>query len=114
MTDRFDARAKTLRIDTTNLFKAAPESMRAFQGLVTAVAKDGAISLRTKELMALGISVAIRCEGCILHHVSAALKHGASRQEVVETITVAIEMGGGPSTVYSATALAMFDEVSAT
>lgn len=76
--------------------------------------KDGAIALRTKELMALAIAIAIRCEGCILHHVSAALKHGASRQEVVETITVAIEMGGGPSTVYGATALAMFDEVSAT
>ena len=113
MTDRFDARAKTLRADTTNLFKAAPESMRAFQGLVTTVAKDGAISLRTKELMALAIAIAIRCEGCMLHHVNAALKHGASRQEVVETITVAIEMGGGPSTVYGATALAMFDEVSA-
>jgi AhpD family alkylhydroperoxidase len=59
--------------------------------------------------MALAIAIAIRCAGCTLHHVNAATKHGASRQEAVETITVAIEMGDEPA-VDGATARAMFDE----
>jgi AhpD family alkylhydroperoxidase len=46
--------------------------------------------------MALAIAIAIRGEGCTPHHVNAAMKHGASRQEAVETIAVAIEMGDGP------------------
>ena len=60
--------------------------------------------------MALSISICIRCEGCIAYHMNKAIEAGASREEVVETITVAVEMGGGPSTVYGAKALAAYDE----
>ncbi|MBM3485830.1 MAG: carboxymuconolactone decarboxylase family protein [Alphaproteobacteria bacterium] len=93
------------------LFKAAPGTMRAFRGLMDEASKDGALSARVKELMALGIAIASRCEGCIVFHTKAAMKKGASREEVVETIAVAIEMGGGPSTVYGAEALAAFDQL---
>ena len=96
--------------EAAGLFKAAPQQMRAFNALMVTASKDGAVSARHKELTALAIAIATRCEGCILHHVDAARRHGAQREEVVEIICVAVEMGGGPATVYGATALASFDE----
>jgi AhpD family alkylhydroperoxidase len=86
--------------------------MRAFRTLMVAASKEGAVSARYKELTALAIAIATRCEGCILHHVDAARRHGGRRAEVVEIICIAVEMGGGPATVYGATALAAFDEAS--
>ena len=102
-----------VRNNAARLFKAAPEPMKAFQTLVTASSKEGTLTVRHKELIALAIAVATRCEGCIVHHVEAARRHGATREEVAETIAVAVEMGGGPATVYGATALAAFDEFAA-
>ena len=95
------------------LFKAAPETMRAFQGLMDSVEKSGAIDSKIKELMALAIGIASRCEGCINYHIREAIKKGATRSEVVETASVAIEMGGGPATVYGAQALEAFDQLAA-
>lgn len=94
------------------LFKAAPEPMRAFGSLMAAASKDGALDARTKELMALAIAIVSRCEGCLLHHVEAAMHHGADRRHIIETIAVSVEMGGGPATVYGGMALAAFDELS--
>ncbi|MGE0724490.1 MAG: carboxymuconolactone decarboxylase family protein [Alphaproteobacteria bacterium] len=106
-----DPRAVAERVDARAiaLHRAAPETMTAFRGLMRAAGKDGALDAKTKELMALAIAIAVRCEGCISFHVRQAIRKGASRAEVVETIAVAIEMGGGPSTVYGAEALAAFD-----
>jgi AhpD family alkylhydroperoxidase len=107
--NRFAEKMKQQKKDAMNLFKAAPEPMRAFTALMTAASRDGIVSARIKELTALAIAIAMRCEGCILHHVEAARRHGAERAELIEMIAVAIEMGGGPATVYGATALAAFD-----
>ena len=101
--------AQDTRAESTALYKAIPDTMTAFQGLMKAASKDGALSGKVKELMALAISITVRCEGCIVFHVQNAIRHGASREEVAETIAVAIEMGGGPSTVYGGKALAAFD-----
>jgi AhpD family alkylhydroperoxidase len=99
------------RKEALELYKAAPDVMRSFQGLMSAVGKEGALSIKTKELMALAIAISSKCEGCLVFHVQNAIRHSASREEVVETITVSVEMGGGPSTVYGAKALAAFDEL---
>lgn len=88
-------------------------TMKAFRDLVKAASAEGALSHRHKELMALAIAIAIRCEGCIVFHVRACLKLGASREELLETIGVAVEMGGGPSSVYGAQALACHDRMAA-
>jgi len=109
-TETFRERSRRMKRDAAVLFKAAPEPMRAFASLMAVASKDGVISARIKELMALSIAIATRCEGCIIHHVEAATRHGAVREEIVETIGVAVEMGGGPATVYGAMALAAFDE----
>lgn len=102
---------KRINTDLGGLYKAQPELMGAFGSVVSVATKDGALSTRTKELMAVSISIATRCEECIVYHLDKALKLGASRDEVLDTIAVAIEMGGGPCTVYGAKALRLFDEL---
>jgi len=94
------------------LAKASPDVVKAFGGLMHQAAEDGALSKKTKELMAVAISICIRCDGCIAFHTNAAIKAGATREEMVETINMAIEMGGGPSTVYGGEALQCFDQLS--
>jgi AhpD family alkylhydroperoxidase len=101
--------AKEVDARAVNLFKAATGPMRAYRSLMEEATKDGALDSRTKELMALAIAIAAPCEGCIVYHVRAAKKKGASREQVAETIAVAIEMGGGPATVYGGEALAAYD-----
>jgi AhpD family alkylhydroperoxidase len=71
---------------------------------------DGALNTKVKELMCLAIGIAVHCDGCIAYHVHDALKAGASRQEVVETISVAVMMGGGPAAVYAAMAMEALDQ----
>jgi AhpD family alkylhydroperoxidase len=110
MDGEYKAKLQQVRANAGRLYKAAPEQMKAFQSLVTTSSKEGTLSTRHKELTALAIAIATHCEGCVVHHVDAALRHGASREEVAETIAVAVEMGGGPATVYGAMALAAFDE----
>ncbi len=103
--------ALSTRQQALELHKSAPETMRAFQGLMKSVSTDGALSAKTKELMAVVVAIVTKCEGCIVFHIQNALKHGASREEVVESICVAIEMGGGPATVYGGKALAIYDSL---
>lgn len=94
------------------LFKAAPAAMGAYGELVQAVGANGALDAQTKELMAVAIAIVTRCEDCIVFHSRAAIKHGASREAFIETITVAVEMGGGPATVYGAKALQAYTDLS--
>lgn len=79
---------------------AIPEVMQGFGALHQASLKSGALDGKTKELIALGIAITVRCDGCISYHVHDALQAGASKEEIAETISVAILMGGGPSVVY--------------
>jgi AhpD family alkylhydroperoxidase len=108
----YKTKSQEIRTEAAALYKAAPDVMAAFQGLMKSASKDGALPAKTKELMALAIAIAMRCEGCIVFHVQNAMRHGASRGELAETIGVAVEMGGGPATVYGGKALAAFDELS--
>lgn len=100
--------------DQTNTRMAAlrremPDAAPAFASLARAAIAPGALDSKTKELIALAIGITARCDGCLAFHAKAAKKHGATRQEVVETIQVALYMGGGPSMIYGAEALAAFD-----
>ncbi|GAA0597830.1 carboxymuconolactone decarboxylase family protein [Caenispirillum bisanense] len=95
------------------LRKAAPEVMQAFSGLAKAATAEGVLSTKTKELIALGISVAIRCDGCIAFHARAAARYGATREEIAETLGMAVYMGGGPSAVYGGIAMEAFDQMKA-
>ncbi len=78
-----------------------PDVMKAFSGLAQAALKPQALDAKAKELIALGISVAVRCDDCIGFHVKAALSQGATREEIMETLGMAIYMGAGPSVMYA-------------
>ena len=73
-----------------------PEVMKHMDGLFGASLADGALSLKEKELIVVGISVAMRCDTCIVVHLVKALAAGATRAEILEACGVAIAMGGGP------------------
>ncbi|KJF22658.1 MULTISPECIES: carboxymuconolactone decarboxylase family protein [Rhodococcus] len=94
-----------LRTLMGQLGREAPAAMGAFGSLHMASTADGALPRKTKELMALAIGIAAHCDGCIAYHVHDALKAEASRAEVMETIGIAVMMGGGPSVVYGCEAL---------
>jgi AhpD family alkylhydroperoxidase len=91
------------------LRQGAPEVARAFSALAKAANAPGALDPRTKELLALAIGITARCHGCLAYHARAAARQGATREEVLEAIGVAVYMGGGPSMIYGAEALAAFD-----
>ena len=93
-----------------NLQGGAPEVMKAFSNIANAALAAKALDGKTKELIALGISVAIRCDDCIAFHAKAALKQGASREEVMEALGMAVYMGAGPSVMYATHALDAFEQ----
>ncbi len=82
---------------------------KAFQAVQEAAFAEGALPRKTKELIALGISIVVNCESCTQWHVEQAYKAGASIQEIMEAIEVAIEMGGGAATVTTRLALEAID-----
>lgn len=71
---------------------------------------EGVLDTKTKELIALGIGITVRCDGCVSYHVHDALRAGATRKEILETVSVAIMMGGGPAMVYGCEALEALDQ----
>ena len=91
----------------------APETMKAFSALARAALEPKALDTKTKELLALAISVATRCDPCLAFHAEAALRQGASRDEIMETVGLAIYMGAGPSVMYAAQAIEAFDQFAA-
>jgi AhpD family alkylhydroperoxidase len=97
-----------LRDPTRALRHAIPETWAAFGALHDAAVAPGALSPRTKELIALAIAVVKRCDGCIAHHAKAAAVRGATELEVAEALGVAVLMDGGPATVYGPRAFAAY------
>lgn len=91
----------------------SPEPMRAFSALARTALEPKALDGKTKELLALAVSVAIRCDGCVAFHAEAAVKRGATRDEIMETMAMAIYMGAGPSVMYAAQAVEAFDQFTA-
>ena len=105
-------------VDQTNermaeLGKDMPVNVtRGFAQVAQGAIAEGALDSRTKELIALAIGIAARCDGCLAFHAKAAANYGATRDEILETIAVAVYMGGGPSMIYGAEALEAFDQLS--
>ena len=103
---------KELSSGLRNLRTGAPDVMKGFSAIAQAALQPSALDAKTKELMALAIGVAVRCDDCITFHVKAALDHGATRDEVLETLGMAIYMGAGPSAMYASHALEAFTQFS--
>lgn len=86
--------------------------VRSFHGLHQATMGDGSLDTKTKELMSLAIGITTGCEDCIALHFEGARQHGASPEEILETIGVAVTMGGGPALMYGLKAYKRLDSES--
>jgi len=98
------------RAQAINALKArVPEIGKAFAPFFQTLMREGSLSVKQKELIALGIGVALRCEACIDAHVDKSLKAGATEQEILEAAGVAVMMGGGPAYTTAPSVIAALD-----
>lgn len=98
--------------DRQQMKEQAPDIARGFGGFYQTIMKEGALTLREKELIALAIGLAMRCTPCINLHVQGCLKAGATREQVVEASGVAVMMQGGPAFTYVPEVLDALDHLS--
>lgn len=94
------------------LNKLIPDTTKAFGALGKTVKEsDGPLSFKAKEFVALGIAVATKCDACIVLHIQALARIGATREEIGDVLGMTIQMGGGPSMMYAAKALECYDDL---
>lgn len=96
---------KSVGASLKDLRGGAPEVMKGFGAIAEGALKAKALDVKTKELIALAIGVAVRCDDCIAFHAKAAVAQGATDEEIFETLGMAIYMGAGPSVMYAAHAI---------
>jgi AhpD family alkylhydroperoxidase len=101
---------KDLRAGLREMRAGAPDVMKGFAGIAQAALEPKALDTKTKELIALAIGVAVRCDDCIAFHAKAAVEQGATSDEILETLGMAIYMGAGPSVMYAAHALEAYEQ----
>lgn len=95
--------------DLQRIKALSPETARAFGGLHLAMMKEGALSVREKELIALALGLAQGCNECVFLHTDGARKAGATREQVLEAAGVAVLMQGGPAFVHLPAVLAALE-----
>ncbi len=110
MTTNYPARRSELQGLMLRLGRELPGPLGGFANLHKAATTGGALDAKTKELIALGIAVAVHCDSCLAYHVHDALKAGATRAEVLDALGVAVMMGGGPATMYACDAFAALEQ----
>lgn len=94
-----------VRAQLRKLGQEIPKVKKGFSQFSAEVIKDGALSAKIKEIMAVALAVGLRCEYCVRFHVPEAVKAGASRVEILEAAGVSMLMAGGPTETYSAVVL---------
>ena len=100
---------KELGSRIAELGRASPEILRGYRALGDAGQQTNKLDAKTRELIALAVAVSLRCDGCITVHTSAAIKNGASKEEIVEALGVAISVNAGAALVYSGRVLDAFE-----
>ena len=105
MNDQVKERLRGARGRIGAVAKAAPALMEGFTKVSQAATADGQFSAAQKELIATAIAVVQGCDDCIVYHVDGARRHGAREADLIEALTVAVEMGGGPALMYAGKAL---------
>ena len=103
-------RLRNVKKNSQTLAVAQPSVMETFEKLHQTAGATGAIDSKTKELMALAISVTHGCDDCIAHHVHDAIEAGATREELTEALGVAVLMGGGPGMIFASHAIEAVDQ----
>ena len=112
MSEKFTGLTQGITAQLAKMRKEIPELMAGFSALSQAATKEGVLDKKTKELIAMALAVANHCPGCIGFHAQTLVKLQTQREELLETLSMAIYMGGGPSLMYAAEALEAFEEFS--
>ena len=102
---------QTISAHLAPLHKSQPGVMKGFSDMGKAAMAAGALDAKTKELIALAVGVAARCDGCIGFHVKALVQLGCTRAELEEMLSVCVYMGGGPALMYAAEAIAAWEKM---
>src|SRR5271156_3602504 len=92
---------KQIGTTVAELAKLSPDTLRGYRALSDANAKDSKLGAKVRELISLAVAVTTHCDGCIVIHTDAALKAGASREEIAEALGVAVAMNAGAALVYA-------------
>jgi AhpD family alkylhydroperoxidase len=111
MTKNYRELTHSVSMSLKQLRNDEPDLVKSFNALAETALRDGKLTKKTKELIALCLGVAGHCDACIGFHIKALLRLGASRAEIEEALGVAVYMGGGPSLMYAADALSAFEEL---
>jgi len=93
---------KELGVTIGQLGAVSPDIDRGYQTLSNAGQKTGKLDEKTRQLISLAVAVTTRCDGCITFHTDAAIKHGATKEEITEALGVAVAMNAGAALVFSA------------
>ena len=112
MSDNYQGLTQKISSHMAKMSKDMPEFMSAFSSLSKAATKDGTLDKKTKELIAMALAVANHCPGCLGFHARTLVRLDVTREELMETLAMAIYMGGGPSMMYAAEALDAYEEFS--
>ena len=110
MVENYKELIASVSANTAKLRKGIPDVMQGFNAMAGAAGKAGALDAKTKELIAMALSVAARCDPCVGYHAKALVKLGATRAELDEMLGMCVYMGGGPSLMYAAEAIAAYEE----
>lgn len=105
--------SRDMRVKIREMNKLIPETASGFATLSKAVKDNGTLDVKTKEFLALAISIAERCEPCIGFHVEALMRAGGTREELGDVLSMNIQMGGGPALMYAAKTLEAWDQMAA-
>jgi len=106
----YPERLRNVRNNSQTLAAVQPGVTEAFGRFHQAAVATGALDKKTKELIALSVSVIAGCDDCIAHHVNDAIKAGATREEFADALGVAVLMGGGPGMIYASHAIEAVDQ----
>jgi AhpD family alkylhydroperoxidase len=109
--DKLDELTRTRKWAHQKLQTLPSKVYQAFTQMESATFADGHLPRKTKELIAVGISVQMNCESCMQWHIEQAAQAGAGLREVLEAVEVGMEMGGGPATVSARFALQVMEAV---
>ncbi len=104
----WNAYQQQLSATVAEIAKISPDIVRGYRTITDAAQKTSRLDPKTRELIALAVAVTARCDGCITVHTDGAAKHGATREEIVEALGVAIMVNAGAALVYSARTLDAF------
>jgi AhpD family alkylhydroperoxidase len=99
------------RRSTGKLKQQTPETMNGFSAMSAKIMQDGAVPLKTKELVAVAIGVALHSEPCIRLHVHKCLDLGLTRAEILDAASVAVMMGGAPAWIHMATVVETIEAI---